>query len=73
MTIPEAEKLKKHAHVYTIAIGSFDDSEIKDIASAPAALNAFTVPDYEALFQITDRIVGTICQSKFFFILFALS
>lgn len=64
MTIPEAEKLKKHAHVYTIAIGSFDNSEVKDIASAPAALNAFTVPDYESLFQITDRIVGTICQTS---------
>lgn len=63
LTIAEANELKKHAHVYAVAIGSFDDKEIKEIASAPAALNAFTVPDYESLFQITDKVIGTVCKT----------
>ena len=70
-TIPFAEAAHADGiHIYTIGVGLTDTRELDGIATAPASENSFSVPDFDALQEVDDRIFAQACPRKILFFTF---
>ena len=62
-TIHEARKAKEDgAHIISIGVGMFDQSELQAIASEPSSKNAYLIDDFTKLAGLTEDLITATCR-----------
>lgn len=63
-TMDEAKKARaEDIHIYAIGIGLDETTELRALASEPAAKNTFTVEDFDGLENLKKEVFDTFCPS----------
>ncbi len=59
-----SQKCTKYHDAHSCIEGEFDRKELEDIASDPDEKNFIEVDNYNTLFNITDKLLNLVCNSK---------